>query len=125
MIGETRKNNRLIQQKKKQNIERESHLDSNLVRCIQEIGQNYLIRKIVLFGSRARGDHKSTSDIDLAVFPLPEFKGKGRFCAEIDDLKSLLKIDIVFVNENTDKTLLNSIRKEGVIIYEQTEKQNN
>lgn len=120
MIEEIRKNHRLIEQEKEQNIESEYHLDSNLVRCIQEIGQNYLIKRIVLFGSRARGDHKSTSDIDLAVFPLPEFEGKGRFCAEIDDLRSLLKIDIVFVNETTEKTFLESIKKEGVIIYEQS-----
>lgn len=98
------------------------YLDNNLVRRIQEIGQNYLIRKIVLFGSRARGDHKYTSDIDLAIYPLPEFQGKGRFYAEIDDLNSLLKIDIVFVNENTEQPLMENIRKDGVILYERHEK---
>lgn len=65
---------------------------------------------------------KSTSDIDLAVFQLPEFQDKGHFYAEIDDIDSLLKIDIVFVNEHTEKTLIENIRKEGLILYEQNEK---
>lgn len=97
------------------------HLDNNLLRRIQKIGQNYYIRKIVLFGSRARGDHKSNSDIDLAVYVLPEFKGKGRFCAEIDDLNTLLKIDIVFINNNIERSLIENIRKDGVILYERHE----
>ena len=94
------------------------HLDNSIVSRIQELGRNYRIRKIVLFGSSARGEHKSISDIDLAVFPLPEFEGKGRFCAEIDDLNSLLKVDVVFVNVDTEQTLIDNIRKDGVVLYE-------
>jgi hypothetical protein len=33
-------------------------------------------------------------------------------------LETLLKIDVVFVDENTDKNLILNIEKEGVIIYE-------
>lgn len=34
---------------------------------IRKIDERYGIDKVLLFGSRARGDHKRTSDIDLAV----------------------------------------------------------
>lgn len=34
---------------------------------IRKIAERYGIDKVLLFGSRARGDHKRTSDIDLAV----------------------------------------------------------
>ena len=34
---------------------------------IKEIAQKCGVRKVILFGSRARGDFKKTSDIDLAV----------------------------------------------------------
>ncbi|WP_367142727.1 nucleotidyltransferase domain-containing protein [Desulfosporosinus sp.] len=62
------------------------------------MGQNYAVDQIILFGTRARGDHKPTSDIDLAVF-LSESNCKGHLISEFDDLNTLLKIDTIFVNE--------------------------
>ena len=93
-------------------------LNATLIHSIQAIGEKYAINRIVLFGSRARGDNKSTSDIDLAVYPLPEFMSKGYFSSDIDDLATLLKIDVVFINHYTDIKLLENIEKEGVVIYE-------
>lgn len=34
---------------------------------IRNLAYKYNVRKVILFGSRARGDLKRTSDIDLAV----------------------------------------------------------
>lgn len=98
----------------------EFNLDQGLIQSIQEIGQNYPIEQIVLFGSRARGDHKPTSDIDLAVFLLPEFNNRGRMTSDFDDLNTLLKIDIVFINEHTDTKLLENIEREGIFLYERS-----
>lgn len=95
-------------------------LDERLIQSIQGIGQNYAIERIVLFGSRARGDHKPASDIDLAVFLLPEFNNKGRMTSDFDDLNTLLKIDLVFINEQIDPKLLENIEREGAFIYERT-----
>ena len=72
---------------------------------------------IILFGSRARGDNHERSDIDLAVFGLPEAQ-KGNFCAGIDELPTLLKFDIVFVDSFTSPTLLAEVERDGVILYE-------
>jgi predicted nucleotidyltransferase len=96
-------------------------LSEKLRQSIQIIGRQFLIRKIVLFGSRARGEAKPTSDIDLAIYELPEFKDRGRFASCFDDLETLLKIDLVFINEHTDQKLLENIGEEGVVIYEQSE----
>lgn len=93
-------------------------LNGKLIQSIQDIGRKYAIKRIVIFGSRARGDHKPTSDIDIAVYPFPEFMNKGYFSSEIDDLATLLKIDIVFINDYTDTNLVENIKKEGVVIYE-------
>ena len=35
---------------------------------IVELAKIYNLNKVILFGSRARGDHKLRSDIDLAVY---------------------------------------------------------
>ncbi|MDP4160763.1 MAG: nucleotidyltransferase domain-containing protein [Bacillota bacterium] len=93
-------------------------LDVGLIQSIREIGRSYAIEKIVLFGSRARGDHKPASDIDLAIFLLPEFNCRGRVTSNFDDLDTLLKIDTIFINENIDPILLENIKKEGVSLYE-------
>jgi predicted nucleotidyltransferase len=98
-------------------------LSKKLKQAIQAIGHDYLIRKIVLFGSRARGDAKPTSDIDLAIYVLPEFKEQGLLASSIDDLETLLKIDLVFINDHTEDELLENIRKEGVVVYERSENQ--
>lgn len=95
-------------------------LDEQLIQRIREIGRNYAIEKIILFGSRARGDHKPTSDIDLAIFPLPEFDCRGRVISDLEDLNTLLKIDTTFINESIDAKLLKNIEKEGVSLYDRT-----
>lgn len=93
-------------------------LNDKLIHSIQDIGSKYAVKRIVVFGSRARGDNKSTSDIDLAVYPLAGFVNKGHFSSEMDDLATLLKIDVVFINDHTDSNLIENIQREGVVIYE-------
>ncbi len=34
---------------------------------IRDLAEKYHLKKVILFGSRARGDYRRTSDIDLAV----------------------------------------------------------
>ena len=97
------------------------HGAAELVSSIQAIARRYPVKKIVLFGSRARGDHKKTSDIDLAVFPEPEFHSGARFNSEVDDLETLLKVDLIVIDEQTGTELLERINKEGVMLYERSE----
>lgn len=93
-------------------------LDEGLLQGIRDIGQKYAIEKIVLFGSRARGDHRPGSDIDLAIFLLPELSSRGRLTSDFEDLNTLLKIDVIFINKNIDVKLMENIQKEGVTLYE-------
>lgn len=82
---------------------------------IRTIAEKNQIDKVVLFGSRARGDYKERSDIDLACSG-----GDGaRFVLEVDeDTSTLLKFDIVNLDFPVQKELLESIDKDGVVIYE-------
>ena len=70
--------------------------------------------KIVLFGSRARGDYKETSDVDLAVLNEISRGEQYKIMNEIDLLDIAYKVDIVFVNSKTKAELVESIKRDGV-----------
>lgn len=74
--------------------------------------------QIILFGSRARGDHAKTSDVDLAFVVPEEKRGDwSRFVAEVDEsLRTLLKLDLVRIDSASDD-LKRSITEEGVTIH--------
>lgn len=54
----------------------------------------------------------------MAVYCDENFQDEGKMYFELDDMDTLLKLDIVFVNGNTDKKLIENIEKDGVVIYE-------
>lgn len=69
----------------------------------------------MLFGSRARGDFKRTSDIDLAVIG-GDFL---RFALDVEEETStLLEFDIVDLDRCMQQALRDSIEKEGRVIFE-------
>jgi len=70
--------------------------------------------KILLFGSRARGDYKEISDIDLAVLNEISRDEQYKIMNEIDLLNIVYKVDIVFVDSNTKAELVESIKRDGV-----------
>lgn len=52
-----------------------------VIQEIRELAQKYNISKVILFGSRARGDYKRVSDIDLAV----SGGDIGRFALDVEE----------------------------------------
>ncbi|WP_353686784.1 type III-B CRISPR module RAMP protein Cmr1 [Thermodesulfovibrio sp. 3462-1] len=74
---------------------------------IHKIENQILPKKIILFGSRARGDAHRNADIDIAV-------ESGKFIGGID---IIAPIDIVDLKK-ANKELKEKIEREGIIIYE-------
>ena len=87
---------------------------------IRRIALNYKnINKVVLFGSRARGDNTDKSDYDIAVFADMDCSDECKFKDDIDDIDTLYKIDIVFIKERHIGTeIYENIMKDGVIIMD-------
>jgi len=82
---------------------------------IRELARKYDIERVILFGSRARGDFRRTSDIDIAV----EGGNFERFALDVDeDTSTLLEFDIVNLNKEMQQELWDSIRMEGKTLYE-------
>lgn len=96
-------------------IEEETGIKAVVVQEICMLAEKYHVQKVILFGSRARGDYKRTSDIDLAV----QDGDFARFSLDVDEETStLLEYDIVDLGGSVQSELLDAIRKEGRIIYE-------
>lgn len=89
----------------------------NLYQKIASIGRSFHADRVVLFGSRARGDNRPRSDIDLAVYGVP-LSDLPAFRAQLDELPTLLEFDLVFVTEQTDPKLLANIERDGVILMD-------
>lgn len=83
---------------------------------LANLAARYGAQRLVLYGSRARGDFHARSDVDLAVYGMPE-KQRGGFAMEAEDIPTLLKLDIVHISSNMDPAFLENIEKDGVVLY--------
>lgn len=92
------------------------NLPETVLYQIQSFAKQYSIKKVVLFGSRARGTHSMRSDIDIAV-------SGGDFDAFLtainEEAETLLQFDVVDLGANVSDELLKEINRDGVILYEE------
>ncbi|MDD6477654.1 MAG: nucleotidyltransferase domain-containing protein [Eubacteriales bacterium] len=93
----------------------EIRIPGRVLRDICRFAEAASVKKLVLFGSRARGTNTKSSDIDLAVYG-------GRFDQFYEDIQektwSLLTFDLIDMNGNITADLKKEIQRDGVIIYE-------
>jgi len=69
----------------------------------------------VVFGSRAKGNWRENSDIDIAVFG--EGVNVGSLVAQLDELPMPYKFDIVDYNSINSCALREHIDRVGIEIY--------
>lgn len=86
---------------------------------IERIAALPFVNAIVLYGSRARGDARERSDIDLAVAaPRANDNDWQRVIDIIDDADTLLGIDCLRLDAlPADDRLRRNIETEGVTLY--------
>lgn len=79
------------------------------------LARKYGVEKVILFGSRARGDYQRASDIDLAVLGGDIM----RFALDVDEETStLLEFDVIDLSLPLQERFLDSIKEEGIVLYE-------
>lgn len=80
------------------------------------------LKKVILFGSRARGDYRSHSDIDLAVLYKPPQNPSPENTTTLsgDLVISTLpyKVDLIDLANEQETPLRTFIEKEGVVLYD-------
>ena len=85
---------------------------------LEQIRRVPSVERILLFGSRARGDHDERSDIDLAVAcPTADDDDWARIWLIVDDAPTLLAVDLVRL-EHAGDALRGQIEREGLVLYE-------
>ena len=90
-------------------------LSEELIKEISTIASKWGVQKVILFGSRSRGDYGRASDIDLAVSG-GDFT---QFCLNIEqNAWTLLKFDIINLDDPLEPDFRAMIQKEGVTLYE-------
>lgn len=81
---------------------------------IKEIVKKYNNYQFKIFGSRARGDYKTNSDIDIAIIDIVDNTEKLKIKNEFDLLDIPYTIDLVFIQDVAKKEFLDSIKREGI-----------
>lgn len=75
------------------------------------------IEKVVMFGSRAKGNYKNGSDIDFAVWK-KESLSTSTVAFELDDLPTPYKFDVIDYNNLEHEGMKKSIDTDGKVFYE-------
>ena len=90
-------------------------LSDRLLSEIAALARRHNLDRVVLFGSRARGDYRDRSDIDLAV----SGGDVPAFALDVEEeTHTLLFFDVVNLDGPVQRELLESIAREGCVIYE-------
>lgn len=87
-------------------------LSENIYNQILNIINKYNY-EFILFGSRARGNYKPNSDIDIAIKNVKK-EDIYKIQNDFDLLNTPFTFDLVFIKNETNKELLTSIQNEGV-----------
>ena len=106
--------NQLIDRSTKYGLE-----NSAISQIISILESNLKIEKIVLFGSRAKGNFQNGSDVDLSLMgkelTLNDILNAS---IEIDELALPYKFDLIIYNRIKEKALLEHIDRVGITLFE-------
>ncbi len=95
-------------------------LKLDTIQAIQHVfAQHSALKRALLYGSRAKGNYRTGSDIDLAL------EGDGldlgilhKIENELDDLMLPYKMDVALLRQIQNADLLDHIGRVGVVFYE-------
>ncbi|NLM71515.1 MAG: nucleotidyltransferase domain-containing protein [Synergistaceae bacterium] len=81
------------------------------------------VERVILYGSRARGNRRTGSDIDLSLQGGDDLTGLVLYSIvrELDDLPLPYSFDVAIHSMIVNEALLEDIRSRGALLYERRE----
>ena len=95
--------------------EKKYHLEPRVEAELVVLAKRHGLERLILFGSRARGDNGERSDIDLAA----SGGDIGEFAEAAEEtVWTLLLFDVVNLDRGISEELQAEIDRDGVVLYE-------
>lgn len=95
-------------------------LEEKTLKAIRRVfSSHFSVHKAILYGSRAKGNYRPGSDIDLTLSGdglLPDVLYK--LDRELDDLLLPYTFDLSLLSEIDNQNLLEHIKRVGLVLYE-------
>lgn len=97
-------------------------LSEAVIGKIQAVFEQYPeIESVLLYGSRAKGNYRPGSDIDLTIKLeqgfAPDLALHHRIAIQLDDLDLIYMIDLSFYQQIENRNLISHIDRVGIKIY--------
>jgi predicted nucleotidyltransferase len=98
-------------------------LSDKTVAAIQGVFSKHpQIEQAILYGSRAKGNYRNGSDIDLVLVGAAlNLSQQFKIELELDDLLLPYKIDLALLHKIQNPDLVEHINRVGVLFYEKSE----
>ena len=94
-------------------------LKDHIINMIREVFVQYPeVEKVLIYGSRARGDYKEGSDIDLSMIGDISYRTEASIWGKIDDLPMLYMCDLSRLAHIKNENLVEHINRVGKVFYQ-------
>lgn len=92
--------------------------DTTIQKLLQVFQNKPKVQEVILFGSRAKGNYKPGSDIDLAVIGKQiTFDDILTLNVRLEELDLPYKIDLINYQTLKDKNVIEHIKRVGIVFY--------
>ncbi len=81
-----------------------------IIKEVANLCRSFNAKKVVLYGSRAKGTARERSDIDIAVSGVDDF---DELVEKVEDLPTLYSIDLLNLDTCRNELLLEDIKEYG------------
>jgi len=93
--------------------------EATMAKIVNVLADHPQVEQAVLYGSRAKGNYKNGSDIDLTLMGRElQTADLLSIMGELDDLLLPYMIDLSLFHQLTHPELIEHIRRVGIIFYE-------
>ena len=86
-------------------------LSEEIIETLKIIEKNNNV-KIYIFGSRARGDYKEYSDIDICITEEVNQKRRYKIMDDVDKIMTHHKIDLIFIQDVKNEEFIKNIDRD-------------